>query len=479
MESIWMKEVQIPPRPQLEGDLRADVCVIGAGLAGVNCAYRLAQAGLRVVVLEAARIGAGTTARTTAKITAQHDLIYDALARSFDADTARIYAKANTDAIEDYAQIIDREGIDCNFARADHLVYALRDASALESEHRAMRDAGLNAYLTDRTELPFSVAGAVGLRDQAHIHPLKFLGALAEKLEIYEQSRAIDVGKGIVCTPGGSVRAAHIVVATRFPFINAPGYYFLRMHQERSYAAALTGAPAIKHMYIDMADGGLSIRPYAGMMILGAGSHRTGENPGGQYEKLSRAMGAHFPGAQAAATWSAQDCVTQDRLPLIGRYAGRTDELYVLTGFAKWGLTTAMAGAKVVEDLILGRESDAARIFAPARSIVKGAKGMADDIKASVKGFAKRILPPEGLLNDLAPGEAREIAHAGEKLGAYRDEAGQVHIVSLVCPHLGCALSWNADDLSWDCPCHGSRFDIRGALLDGPSQRGIDKEDAT
>lgn len=470
MKSIWQNE-SAPAYPGLEGDVRADVCVVGGGIAGLNCAYLLKKAGLSAVVVEAARVGAGTTSRTTGKITAQHDLIYDFLARTSGDGAARAYAEVNLRALETYAQIVRDEGIGCDFARADSFVFARGDATSLENEQRAMARAGLDAYLTDGTELPFPVTCALGLRNQAHFHSMKYVSALSRLVPVYENTRALDVENGVVRTPRGKIRAERVIVATRFPFINAPGYYFLRMHQEMSCVLALEGPAPLSGMHIDRADGGLSLRPWQKYTLVCAGSWRTGENPGGQYAELERKAGEMFPGARRIARWSAEDCVTQDRLPFAGRYGAHTEDLYVAAGFNKWGMSLSMAAALILRDMVLGREEGpAARLFSPRRAPVRGLRALGDDALASVKGFARHLRISEGALRDVPRGEARVAEMDGRKVGAYRDGDGKLHVVPLTCPHLGCLLSWNADDLSWDCPCHGSRFDIDGNLLDGPAQ---------
>ena len=476
MQSIWEIDFSMQEREQLRGDIRADVCVIGGGIAGVNCAYRLQRAGLKVVLLEADRIGAGVTARTTGKITAQHGLIYDRLSRTFGEEAAALYAKINQDAIAEYAAVVSSEGIDCDFLRAEHAVYALHDPRALDAEGEAMERAGLNARRIDETELPFPVAGALALPDQAHFHPMKYLRALSGKLTAFELSRVRAIEDGVVRTEFGAVRAENVIVATHFPFLNVPGWYFLRMHQERSCALALEGAKQLQGMYIDMADGGLSFRPQNGMMVVGSGTWRTGENPGGQFAALRKKAEECFPGARVRAEWSAQDCVTQDHLPLIGRYASSTPNLYVATGFDKWGMTLSMVSAMLLADRILGKRNDCEALFSPERGPAHALKGMAEDFKESAKGFLTHLKPPDELLADIQNGQARVIEHEGRRFGAYRDGEGAAHVVPLTCPHLGCALDWNEDDQSWDCPCHGSRFDIDGRVLDGPAQKNLPRE---
>lgn len=469
MRSIWQGESS-PTFPPLRGDVRADVCVVGGGIAGLNCAYLLKKQGLKVAVVEAERVGMGTTGRTTGKITAQHDLIYDFLSRTSGDEAARAYAEINGKALETYARIVRDEKIDCDLVRADSFVFARGDWTSLENEQKAMARAGLDAYLTDAPGLPFPVDMALGLRDQAHFHPIKYLYALAGRVPVYEHTRALEIGGNAVRTDGGTVTADRVVVATRFPFVNAPGYYFLRMHQEMSAILALEGPKPLPGMFIDRADGGLSLRPWEKYTLVCAGSWRTGENPGNQYAELERKAAEMFPDARPVARWSAEDCVTQDRLPFVGHYGAHTDDLFVATGFNKWGMSLSMAAALVLTEMIGGVESPAGELFSPRRAPVHGMKALGDDMIESAKGFARHLKFADATLPDVPRNEARVVELDGRKVGAYRDENGGLHAVSLTCSHLGCLLSWNPDDLSWDCPCHGSRFDVDGNLLDGPAQ---------
>ena len=286
------------------------------------------------------------------------------------------------------------------------------------------------------------MAGAVRCENQAQSHPLRLLRALAEELTIWEGTRVLEAEGDQLRTTGGTVRAKHIIFCCHFPFVNAPGHYFLRMHQERSYVVALEGTPAVPGMYYSADSGGASLRMAEGLLLVGGGSHRTGENrEGGKYEALRRWAGLHFPGASEAGHWSAQDCMTLDGLPFIGRFSRRRPCWYVATGFGKWGMTTAMVSARILTALIRGRESPEGDIFSPRRRFTaQAAKGLAVHGAYTVKGLAKHLLP-----------------------------SGDREIVPN-CPHMGCRLEWNPEEESYDCPCHGSRFRREGRLIDGPAQ---------
>ena len=437
--SIWQKNVTLPAFPPLSGDVTVPVAIIGGGMAGLLTAHCLREMGIRALVLEADTIGSGQTGRTTAKITSQHDLMYADLIDRLGKDAAAQYARANEEAIAAYARIIEEGRICCGFTRCDAFLYSSVESAPLLREEEAARSVGIAADFTRQTELPFPVAGALRYREQARFHPLKFLAAIAENLDIREHTRVIAVEDGRVCTDHGTVTAEHVVFACHYPFINAPGWYFTRMHQERSYVLALKNAWLPRHVYLGVDGDGLSLRAAEGMLLLGGAGHRTGENTGGgRYELLLDAARTLFPGAQEAGRWSAQDCVTVDRLPCIGPYAPSQPRWYVATGFAKWGMTASMVSARIISGMIADNPPDYADVFSPQRPVLTG-----DNMKP--------------LMN----------------------EAGHV-LRSLVkatpaprCTHLGCEMTWNPDEGSWDCPCHGSRFDGDGAVLDGPAQTPV------
>ena len=458
MESIWRADVEIRKREALPGEMRVPVVVIGAGLAGILTAYYLKQAGIRAVVLEADRIGSGQTGNTTAKITSQHNLLYDRLIRTFGHEMAGQYARANESAIGEYERLIREKEIDCDFLGCPACLYSRTEEALLRREAEAAESLGIKASFGTDSELPFSVAGMVRFENQARFHPLKFLAAMAEEVEVYERTKVLKVEGMGVETARGCVEAEHIVFAAHFPFHNVPGYYFARMYQERSYVEALAGAETLEGMYLGIDREGLSFRSQGDLLLLGGGSHRTGVNkrgrkdPGdgagsaetwgeGRYGMLFSRAREFYPECREAARWSAQDCMTLDGIPYIGRFSRRKPDWYVATGFGKWGMTTAMVSARLLTALISGKECPEADVFSPERRFTARAAGeLAVHGAHTVKGLSKHLLPS---------GKGKVIPN---------------------CPHMGCRLEWNPDEESYDCPCHGSRFDGEGHLLDGPAQ---------
>ena len=426
MDSIWTKTAQLPQFDPLRSDLRTDVLIIGGGLAGVLCAYKLTQAGVDCALVEVNRIGGGITKNTTAKVTSQHGLIYDKLIREFGVDRARLYLEANQGALEEYRSLC--RNINCDFEEKDAFVYSMDKRWKLDREMKALDKLGFGAEFVEQVPLPFPTAGAVKFPRQAQFHPLKFLAAIAKGMKIFEHTKVLELGPGRAVATGGTVSADKIIIATHFPLLNKHGGYFLKLYQHRSYVLALENAPDVHGMYLDEDEKGLSFRNYGDLLLVGGGSHRTGKQ-GGCWQELEGFARKHYPDAQEAARWATQDCMTLDGVPYIGPYSRGTDGLYVVTGFNKWGMTSSMAAAAVLTDLVLGQKNPYAELFSPSRTVLR-------------PQLAANAL--ESALGLLTPTVPR-------------------------CPHMGCALKYNAAEHSWDCPCHGSRFTEDGSLIDNPA----------
>lgn len=426
MDSIWPQTAQLPVFNSLRSDLKTDVLVIGGGMAGLLCAYKLTRAGVDCALVEADRIGGGITKNTTAKITSQHGLIYGKLIREFGADRARLYLEVNQRALEEYRALC--RTMDCDFEEKDAFVYSLDSREKLDRELNALERLGFGAEFQADIPLPFPTAGAVKFKDQAQFHPLKFIAAIAGELRIFERTKVLELGPGKAVTTGGTISADKLIIATHFPVLNKHGGYFLKLYQHRSYVLALKNAPDVQGMYLDEDEKGLSFRNYGGLLLLGGGSHRTGKQ-GCSWTELERFARHCYPDAQPAARWAAQDCMTLDGVPYIGPYSKRTRGLYVATGFNKWGMTSSMAAAEVLTDLVLDRKNPCTELFSPSRTLLRP--------QLAVNALESSL----GLLTPTVPR----------------------------CPHMGCALKYNAAEHSWDCPCHGSRFGEDGTLIDNPA----------
>ena len=398
-------------------------------------------------------------------------------------DAAGQYVRANQAAVEEYKRIVEEERIDCDLEEKDSYVYS-RDEKKLKDEAEAAAELGIEASFEPCIEIPVSCSGAVRFARQAQFHPLKFIRALAEKLTIYEDTPVKEVGEHTVKTPCGSVRAEKIVFATHYPFVNFPGMYFIRMHQERSYVLALEDTEPINGMYIGDGKDTLSFRQFDRYLLFGGEGHRTGENKeggkyaGGSYAGLREAAGKLYPQSREAAFWSAQDCITADNVPFIGRYASDRSDWFVATGFQKWGMTSSMVSAMIIRDMICGTENPWAEVFSPSRFSAEEIPQIMKDSGKAVKGLTKRFFHiPDETSARLAPGHGAVVETESGKAGVYKTEDQKIYKVDIVCPHLGCELVWNPDEKTWDCPCHGSRFNYKGNLIEGPAQEGITDSD--
>lgn len=477
MQSIWKMTCDMTKREHLKKNIEADAVVIGGGMAGILTAFLLEQKGVHAVVLEAERVGSGQTGNTTAKITLQHGLFYHHKCEELGRDRMQLYAQANKEAIDAYKAIISQLGIDCALTEASSFLYTNINEEKLERERDAAESLGIRTEYTNRTSLPFPVRAALGYPGQAYFHPLKFLYNLANRVKVYENTMVHKVEGDTLWAGSCQVRARHIIFATHYPLANIPGFYFARIHQERSYCIALKGIDSVQDMYYGIDPGALSFRPYGDYLILGGGGHRTGEGGGkGHYASLKEAAERYYPGRLAVTQWSAQDCITLDHLPYIGRYSRFRPNWYVTTGFGKWGMTGAMVSAMLLSDLISKGASPYERVFTSLRH--PGSAGLPNLLQegmhsvGSLMGNLKK--KADTALGALECGQGGIVTWEGKDYGAYRDEKGREYLVPLSCPHLGCRLEWNSDEKTWDCPCHGSRFRYDGTLIDNPARKGID-----
>lgn len=424
-KSVWQNDASLPEFPTLSRELSTDVLVIGGGLAGLLTAWELRQKGVDVVLVEKGRICSATTAHTTAKLTAQHGLIYQKLIRSLGVEGAGQYYKANSEAVEKLKALCLRFG--ATMEEKANFVYS-SDRRELDRELDAFQKLGIPAISDEAPPLPFSTAGALGIPGQAQFHPLKLAASLAKELTIYENSKVTELIGTTATTEHGRIRAKKIVVTTHFPFLNKHGSYFLKLYQHRSYLLALENAGTLDSMYVSDDKKGMSFSSFGGTLLLGGGGHRTGKHGGG-WRELREFAAKHYPNAAEQNHWAAQDTMSLDGIPYIGQYSRNTPDLYVAAGFNKWGMTGSMVSAMLLTDLIQGKQNEYAGIFSPSRSILK----------------------PQLLFN-CAETTANFLIPTTKR-----------------CPHLGCALKYNREEHSWDCSCHGSRFSESGEVLDNPA----------
>lgn len=473
MNSIWTADTNLKHFDCLNKNINTDTVIIGGGMAGVLTALSLKEKGVDCVIIEAREIFSGQTKNTTAKITSQHGLIYSKIEKYYGLSGAKQYARANQNAIIEYSKIIKNFNIDCDFKVCDAYLYSTGVNEPLTGEKLSAEKAGINCFLANDLNLPFKVTGALAFKGQAQFNPLKFVDGFLDRLTVYENTPAIRIEDNAVITPQAKVYAKNIVVACHYPFINYPSFYFLRLSSERSYALALANTGYnLKDMYIGIDDDNISLRGYNDLVLIGGGSHRTGTEPcTNHFEILHNKAKKLFPSCKEVARWSAQDCITLDGLPYIGKFSKSSDNIYVATGFNKWGMTGSMVSAKIISDQICNIYNENQDIFYPRRFNFSADIGnILTNTRETIKGFSSHLKPVKSKLDDLNIGQAREIVYNGHKAGAYMDSDGKKYIVSLTCPHLKCKLKWNCATKSWDCPCHGSRYNYKGDLIDNPAQ---------
>lgn len=426
MESVWKKDIKKIRFEPLKSNKCTDVLIIGGGIAGILCAYKLKNAGIDCMLIEADEICGGITGNTTAKITIQHGLIYDKMIRRYGKQKTKLYISSQQDAFREYAELCKE--IDCDYEIRDSYVYSMDNEKKIQQEVTALNSIGINAELSDTYELPFKNEKAVRIRNQAQFHPLKFLYSIAKDLPIYEHTKAINLKPGKAETNHGEIIYKKLIIATHFPILNKHGLYPVKMYQHRSYVIALKNAQKINGMYVDESDKGLSFRSYHDLLLLGGGGHRTGKQ-GGCWQELEAFSDKYYKNAEIVAKWATQDCITLDDIPYIGQYSNSLPDIFVTTGFNKWGMTNAMVAADILCDLVQDKTNPYTDVFSPSRNMLH--PQLAANTLESVMGLLTFSTPR--------------------------------------CPHLGCALKYNPAEHSWDCPCHGSRFSEDGKLIDNPA----------
>ncbi|WP_018349880.1 FAD-dependent oxidoreductase [Longispora albida] len=478
--SLWTATAADDGYPQLAGDDAADVAVIGGGIAGLTTAWVLSNAGKSVVLLEAGRIGAGVTGHTTGKVTSLHRLAYQDLP----AGTAALYGRANQLAVEYVTALAGDQGIDCGLREVDNYTFAESAAGLARVRREAELTAslGLPASFTTEVPLPFAVRGAVKFQRQAQIHAVRYLHGLAKAVtraggRIFENTTVSSFGDGRVVTEKGAVYAKDVVVATNMPFTKQ-GLFMFRCHPHRSYlvAAPLAGElwdgtfisadEPLRSILTTRIDG-------ENYVLAGGEGHPVSEavtDQAERYRRLAAYATDRLGAGSAAYRWSTQDGVPLDGIPYAGPVTPWNKHVQVITGLRKWGLSNGTACALAVADRILGRVNpfislyDSNR-FTPIRSAARFVTANLATARAMLRRPASRGLP--------GPGEAGVIQRNGKPVAVYTEPDGQAHAVSAVCTHQGCTVEWNSGDLTWDCPCHGSRYQPDGQVIHGPAVKPL------
>lgn len=494
-ESYWIASSSFPSFNEVSGDFSADIVIVGAGITGITTAYLLSREGLKVTVLDAGKILNGTTGHTTAKVTVQHNLIYDELISNLGKEKAQLYYNANNEALKFIYNTISENNISCDFKKEDAYIFTNSEEyeEKLIKEFKAYGELGINGEYLDSIPIPVPIRAALKIKDQAQFHPLKYLHFMVEFLiknqsTLYENTEIIDIEPGentvLTTSKGHEIQAKQVVIASHFPFCDEKGLYFARMYAERSYVLGIKPEKKFPGgMYISAEGPGRSIRstPFGEgeLLLIGGENHKTGQGPDtmSHYEALKQFADETFGVSSMEYRWSAQDLTTLDMVPYIGHLTSDFENIYVATGYRKWGMTNATAAALILRDMIIGVENPYTELFTPSRfnadpSIKNAVTQNANVAKNLIKG--KLEVPSEDY-NALNPDEGKVVSYKGNRAGAYKDKEGNLHIVDTTCTHMGCELQWNSGDRSWDCPCHGSRFSFQGKVIEGPALQPLKK----
>ena len=486
--SYWIDTTVETNYPELTEDLEVDIGIVGGGIVGITAAHLFKNEGYKVAVIEADRICKATTGHTTAKITSQHTLIYDKAIRTFGKDKAKEYADANEYAIRFVEGLIKKNGIECDYEKKSAYVFTQdeKHVNDIEKEAKAALSLGLPAEYTKETSLPFSVLCALRFNNQAQFHPRKYILALAKGIPedgsyIFENTKAVNIEKGKICNIITSndkrVKARNTIIASHYPFYDGKGLYFTRMYASRTYLLAFKIKETIpKGMFINVDNPGITLRSqnHRGeeILIFGGGGHKTahGEDTSVHYDSLRKMIRESFTIEEELYHWSAQDYYTLDGIPYIGRLIADLPNVYLATGFGKWGITNGTVAAILIKDLVTTGKSPWEKVYSPQRKITgTGAIGFAtQNLDVAYQLVSGKLKGPEDGM-EIKRGEGKIIEYKGNRAGAYRDEEGKLYLVDITCTHMGCELKWNSAEKTWDCPCHGSRFKYNGDIVEGPA----------
>ena len=503
MDSLWisdyhdnkqLKPISFQNLHTEKNLLETDVAIVGGGIFGTTCAYYLANLGYKVTILEKDKIGTKATGHTTAKITSAHGLFYDYLTNSYNKKFARDYLEANEEAIKNIKEIIDIEKIKCDFTYQNSYVYTTKkdDLKAIHKEIKALENLGYNCEFVTKTGLPFEIEGSICFKNQAQFHPRKYMLGLCNSIlqndgQIFTNSTITDVKKDgnyyYSYTHSNKIKSKYVVLASHYPFLKVPGFYFAKMYQVISYVIAIDPKTKLFNgMYISTETPPFSYRtvttPDKDLLLVGGYSHKTGEKIDTTfiYNKLEEEAKKYYPDCEILYRWNTQDCVTLDKIPYIGEYSNLMPNMYIGTGFNKWGMTSSNVAANIVTDKILGIENKYEEVFTSTRlQPVKNRWEVRNMIKDTTEGLiTDKFKIPTDTLDSIEKDTGKILEINGHKIGVYKDTSGNIFAVNPICTHLGCLLNWNNLDKTWDCPCHGSRFNYMGTNIFDPAINGLE-----
>lgn len=497
--SYWIDTTKTTNYPKLDKNIEVDVCIVGAGIVGASTAYFLSKnQNLKIAILDKDKVCMGVSANTTAKITSQHGLFYRYLRNEFGIEFAKKYLNSNQEAIKMITNIIEKEKIKCDFERQDAYIFATSDEELkkIKEEAKVVNNLGFNAEFVEKLELPISnIKGAIKFPDQAQFNARKYVLSLLDILSnrnviIFENSKVekIETGqKNIIYANNHKIRAKYVVLATHFPILNFPGMHFIKMYQDKSYIIGVeTKKELFNGMYINSHDPIISLRTTKykdnqRLVLIGGSEHKTGANNiniEDSYINLENYARSIFQNINIKYRWSTEDCVSLDKVPYIGEFSKFMPNIFIATGFKKWGMTTSHVAAKIISDKILGKKNIYGDIYNSARfNPIKNKKELYNNLKQTTYSLViNRFKKSKIVIREIKNGEGGIIKHNGKKVGIYKDEQGKIYAVKPYCKHLGCELSWNNLEKTWDCPCHGSRYTYDGKIIMEPTRKGLEKK---
>ena len=496
MNSYWIESTKENGKfNKLDKDISCDVCIIGAGMFGLTTAYYLSKKRLSVVILDKSEIGVKASGHTTAKITSQHGLIYDYLIHDFGINIAKKYLNANEEAIKNIKQIIDEENIECDFEIQSNFIYAAKskELEKMQREIKALNSLDFEAQFIEHIPVPFENTGGIMFPNQANFHPRKYMLGLCDCIlknngQIFTNTTVSDV-KNIgnlytTITKNYTINSKYVVLASHYPIINFPGFYFTKMYQDTSYVIGIdTKSEPFDGMYISSKTPTYSYRwaKYEDkkLLLIGGAGHKTGEEnitESSTYEVLEQKAKELYPNSEVLYRWNTRDCITLDKVPYISEFSSMMPNIYIGTGFNKWGMTSSNVAANIITDKILGIKNKYEEAFTSTRlKPIKNRWEMKDMLKQVANSLVvEKLKIPAKTLNDIENDNGKIIEINGHTIGIYKDPSGKIFAVKPTCSHLGCSLSWNKVDKTWDCPCHGSRFDYTGKNLYDPAIKDLE-----
>lgn len=496
--SLWLKDNVSRNIPTLEEDIDCDVCVVGAGITGITTAYKLNEAGLKVVLIDKSEPINLTSGNTTAKFTFQHSLIYNDLVKNHGAESAKLYYESQIEALNFVRSLITKHNIDCDFNDTSAIVYAenKEDFNKIVKEQSAYEKLNIPYELIYDVPLVNKGYGGLKVNNQFDLNPFKYLNFLISYLfeqgvSIFKNTEAKEVSKegtrtSVITSKQKVIRCKDLVIATGYPFYEGKGLYFTRLEALRSYLIAFTIKDSFdkKLMMISNGESPHSMRfsktDGVNYLLIGGKGHKVGqvESEMDSYKQLINFAKQNFTLDKPSFRWSAQDYKPLDKIPYIGNLTSKNENIYVATGFNKWGMSNGSFAAMLITDLITGNASRFKDLFEPSRGEVKKHIGIFAKTNLNVAGeFIKgKILPTGTKLDDIKNDQGAIIKHDGKKFAAYRDKDGELYLSESTCTHLGCELEYNDGERSFDCPCHGSRFNYDGKVIEGPADTDLENK---